>query len=471
MLVKKRDGTWRFCVDYRALNAVTIRDRFPIPTVDELLDELHGACVFSKLDLRSGFHQLRMHSADIFKTAFRTHDGHYEFTVMPFGLCNAPSTFQSAMNTLFKPLIRRFVQVFFDDILVYSASLDDHVTHLREVLSILKANSFFAKLSKCEFGRETIAYLGHVITKKGVEVDQEKIKAVKEWPIPTNTKKLRGFLGLTGYYRKFVARYAHLAAPLTSLLRKEAFLWTPEASVAFAALKDALTSTPALALPDFSKQFTVQTDASSIGIGAVLTQAGRPIAYFSKQLNPTMQATSTYNRELCGVVTAIQKWQQYLLGTKFIIQTDHQPLRNLLTQTVHTPDQQKWIVKLLGFDFEVHYKPGSENGPADALSRKGSDTYLAMHGTSRPVLGILKALRSFYERNTTARQWMADLRSRPDEFPTYKIHDGLVLQGNRIYVPEDSCVQELIMHEYHDTSVGGHNGIQRTTVRVAANFI
>ncbi|CAM8889943.1 unnamed protein product [Rhodiola kirilowii] len=401
-----------------------------------------------------------MAKEDIHKTAFRTHDGHYEFLVMPFGLTNAPASFQAEMNDLFRPLLRKSVLVFFDDILIYSTSWEDHIKHLGEVLYTLSNHTFYAKASKCALARSSIEYLGHVITSQGVQVDPGKVEAIQAWPLPANPKQLRGFLRLTGYYRRFVAHYANIVVPLTRLLRKDSFAWTSDATTAFQNLRMALLTTPTLALPDFSKQFVVQTDASGGGVGAVLSQDEHPIAFFSKQLSQSSRATSTYNRELCALVLAIQKWRQYLLGSCFVVITDHQPLRTLLTQTVHTPEQQRWIIKLLGFDFEVKYRPGAENGHADALSRHTAVVCMSLNGVSRPVMGILRALRILVENQPQAQQLYQAIINEPEKHADYRAKDVIILHRDRIYVPDDVALKELILHEFHDTLGAGHAGAQ-----------
>lgn len=284
-------------MDYRELNAKTVKDKFPIPLIDELLDELHGAQYFTKLDLRSGYHQVRMVPADIEKTAFRIHHGHFEFLVVPFGVTNGPSTFQFLMNEVFSSYLRKFVLVFFDDILIYSKTWVEHLNHIRLVFETLRLHKLFLKKSECSFGESQVTYLGHIIHRQGVSVDNSKISAVIDWPRPQTIKALRGFLGLSGYYRKFVKDYGLLAAPLTNLLNRDQFQWSESAEEAFCALKQALSSAPVLQLPNFELSFVVECDASRVGIGAVLHQESHPIAFFSRKLGDRHLKLPAYERE------------------------------------------------------------------------------------------------------------------------------------------------------------------------------
>jgi hypothetical protein len=271
LLVKKKDKSYRFCVDYRHLNAITLKGQYPVPIIDEFLDELNGASWFSSLDLCAGFHQIPTCEEDCYKTAFQTHHGHYEFKVMSFGLTSAPHSFQKAMNSTLQPLLRKCALVFLDDILVYSQSLADHVGHLQQVLQLLRQDHWQVKLSKCAFAVRQIAYLGYIISDQGVSTCPDKVKAVQSWPTPSSVKELRSFLDLARYYRKFVRHFGVIARPLTELLKKNSlFVWTLDHDTTFQTLKSVLTQAPVLALPDFSKSFCIETDASDVGVGAVL---------------------------------------------------------------------------------------------------------------------------------------------------------------------------------------------------------
>ncbi|KAL2237397.1 UNVERIFIED_CONTAM: Transposon Ty3-I Gag-Pol polyprotein [Sesamum indicum] len=279
LFVKKKDGSMRLCVDYRQLNRITIKNKYPLPRIDDLLDQLKGATVFSKIDLRSGYSQLRIEEDSIPKTAFRTRYGHYEFVVMPFGFTNAPAAFMPLMRKTLQPFLDQFVIVFIDDILIYSSSPEEHEQHLRTILQILREKQWYGKFSKCEFWMEEIAFLGHVVSKEGVQPDLVKLKAILEWEPPKNVSEIRSFLGLAGYYRRFVKDFSIIAKPLTNLLNKNApFNWHEKCAQSFEELKKRLTSAPILALPSGDGGYVVFTDASRQGLGCLLMQHGRVIA-------------------------------------------------------------------------------------------------------------------------------------------------------------------------------------------------
>ncbi|KAL8120175.1 hypothetical protein AgCh_017351 [Apium graveolens] len=478
ILVKKKDGSWRFCVDYRALNDATIPDKYPIPIINELLDELGGASYFSKIDLKSGYHQIRIQPKDIPKIAFRTHDGHYEFLVLPFGLTNGPATFQSVMNDLFRPYLRKFVLVFFDDILIYSRDWESHMEHMRIVLEILRSQQFFANKKKSAFGQQQVEYLGHVISATGVAMDPSKLKDVEKWPEPRSVKAVRGFLGLTGYYRKFIRDYGKIARPLTNVLKKDSFHWTSETHQAFEQLKRALVTGPVLAMPNFSKPFLVECDASGKGIGAVLIQDSRPIAYFSKAISDRALSKSTYEKELLALVSAVHHWRPYLLGRQFIIRTDHKSLKHLLTQRISTPDQQKWLSRLLGYTFDIVYKPGTENNAADALSRRDDDSELALKATdamelsaiSRPQWSDTPALATAVRSDTYLSKIVQALESNQPTLSGYTLAHGQLLYKGRLVIPATSEWVSQFIQEFHSTPTGGHSGFLRTYKRISSNL-
>ncbi|GJU30092.1 putative reverse transcriptase domain-containing protein [Tanacetum coccineum] len=332
LFVKKKDGSMRLCIDYRELNRITIRNRYPLPRIDDLFDQLQGAKYFSKIDLRSGYHQLRVREQDISKTAFRTRYGHYEFLVMPFGLTNAPAVI---------------------------------------VLEILRQKKLYAKFSKCEFWLQQVAFLGHIVSADGIIMDPSKVEAITKWPRPTTVTEVRSFLGLAGYYRRFVEGFSRLALPLTQLMRKgEKFVWTDERQESFEELKRRLVSAPILTLPSGSGGFQIYSDASKKGLGCVLMQHGKVIAYASRQLKPYEVNYPTHDLELAAVVFALKIWRHYLYGEACDIFTDHKSLKYIFTQRELNMRQRRWLELLKDYDTNIQYHPGKANVVADALSRK-----------------------------------------------------------------------------------------------------
>jgi hypothetical protein len=387
---------------------------------------------------------------------------------MPFGLCNAPSTFQATMNIIFQPFLRRFVIVFFDDILVYSRTLNDHIQHLETVFKCLASNQFFLKMSKCTFAQPSISYLGHIVTAEGVRPDPDKISAMCDWPPPKTLKQLRGFLGLTGFYRKFIKNYASIAHALTELLKKDSFVWSEAAQVAFDNLKSAMTKAPVLALPNFEQDFQIDTDASGVGMGAVLSQNGHPIAYFSKKFCPKLLLASTYVRELCAITTAVKKWRAYLLGRRFTIHTDQRSLRELMTQIIQTPEQQFYLAKLLGYSYNIVYKPGCQNKVADALSRVQEAEPILM-AISVPHWEFMDKFKAKLASNTTFQTLLSQVIAEPSSYPHFKALEGFLFFKGKLYIPSDSAFKSILLEEFHSSTLGGHSGIHKTYGRLREN--
>ena len=371
LFVKKKDGTLRMCIDYRQINKVTVKNKYPFPRIEDLFDQLKGAGVFSNIDLRSGYYQLRVKDVDVPKTTFRTRYGHYEFLVMPFGLTNAPAAFMDLMNRVFRPYLDQFVVVFIDDILVYSKDEQEHEQHLNIVLQTLRDKKLYAKISKCDFWLKEISFLGHIVSAEGIRVDPVKIEAVVNWKPPRSVTEVRSFLGLAGYYRRFVKGFSVIASLLTKLLRKGVlFEWSDKCQNSFEQLKEMLVEAPVLTQPTSGKEYTLYSDASGIGLGCVLMQNENVVAYASRQLKSHEQNYPTHDLELAAVVFALKIWRHYLYGEKCRIYTDHKSLKYLLTQKELNLRQRRWLELFKDYDCIIDYHPGKANVVADALSRK-----------------------------------------------------------------------------------------------------
>ncbi|WVZ88489.1 hypothetical protein U9M48_035006 [Paspalum notatum var. saurae] len=470
LLVKKKDLSWRFCVDFRHLNAITVKTSYPVPIIEELLDELGQASWFTSLDLTAGYHQILLQPGEGPKTAFQTHTGHYEFRVMAFGLSGAPATFQKAMNSSLAPYLRKFVLVFFDDILIYSPTFEEHLQHIQLVLEVLAKDQWKVKLSKCTFASQQIAYLGHLISAQGVATDPSKIAAVTNWPTPKSVKELRSFLGLAGYYRRFVRHFGVIARPLNDLLKKGAlFIWTSQHEKAFQALKTALVTAPVLALPNFSLPFCIETDASGVGVGAVLMQQGHPLAYLSKALGPRTLGLSAYEKEYLAILIAVEHWRHYLQLGEFLIFTDHRSLAQLSEQRLHTPWQQKVFTRLLGLQYRVIYKKGAENRAADALSRYSFPTSeCSALVTCEPQW--IKEIVDSYHQDPQATLLLAKLAIDPAAVPHYTLSNGVLRYHGRIWIGAVPSLHNKLISALHSSAIGGHSGIPVTLARLKQLF-
>ncbi|GJZ24804.1 reverse transcriptase domain-containing protein [Tanacetum coccineum] len=459
LFVKKKDGSFRMCIDYRELNKLTIKNRYPLPRIDDLFDQLQGSSVYSKIDLRSGYHQLRVREEDIPKTAFRTRYGHYEFQVMPFGLTNAPAVFMDLMNRVCKPYLDKFVIVFIDDILIYSRNEEEHANHLRIILELLRKEKLYAKFSKCDFWIHIVQFLGHLIDSQGLHVDPAKIEAVKNWTSPTTPTEVRQFLGLAGYYRRFIEGFSKIAKPLTKLTQKnKSYIWGEEQESAFQLLKQKLCEAPILALPEGNDNFVVYCDASLQGLGAVLMQREKVIAYASRQLKPHEENYTTHDLELGAVIFALKIWRHYLYGTKCTVFTDHKSLQHILRQKELNMRQRRWLELLADYDCEICYHPGKANVVADALSRKKRIKPLRVRAlilTVHPKLPsqILEAqneaLKEENVKNENLRGMDKSFEIRPD---------GTRCIKNRSWLPLFGGLRDLIMHESHKSKYSIHPG-------------
>ncbi|KAI3753681.1 hypothetical protein L2E82_25742 [Cichorium intybus] len=457
LFVKKKDGSMRMCIDYRELNKITIKNRYPLPRIDDLFDQLHGATYFSKIDLRSGYHQLRVQEADIPKTAFRTRYGHYEFLVMPFGLTNAPAVFMDLMNRVCRPFLDKFVIVFIDDILIYSKSRDEHRFHLQQVLDLLRDEKLYAKFTKCEFWLREIQFLGHVINEDGIKVDPAKIEAVMSWEPPKSPMEVRSFLGLAGYYRRFVENFSRIAMPLTKLTKKtEKFSWTEAQQSAFEQLRDSLCKAPVLALPQGGEDFVLYSDASFSGLGCVLMQKGRVIAYASRQLKPHEKAYPVHDLELAAVIFALKIWRHYLYGVRFQIYTDHKSLKYLFDQKELNMRQVRWMDLLKDYDCEILYHPGKANVVADALSRKESSIRVV---SAR--MGIVSRLPELIRR---CQVEVNDLKKERMIGYIEKLVEnaqGIKTFQGRVWVPRHGEARQLLLEDAHCTRYSVHPGSTR----------
>ncbi|KAL0177254.1 hypothetical protein M9458_026148, partial [Cirrhinus mrigala] len=455
--VKKKDGTLRPCIDYRGLNDITVKFRYPLPLVPAALEQLRQAKYFTKLDLRSAYNLIRIREGDEWKTAFSTSSGHYEYCVMPFRLANSPSVFQSFINDVFRDMLDRWVIVYIDDILIYSSSLQEHILHVRAVLQRLIKHQLYAKAEKCEFHQMSISFLGYIISHEGVSMDEAKVRAVTEWPQPRTLKELQRFLGFANFYRRFIRGFSLIAAPLTSMTKRSSphLTWTTAATQAFTDLKSRFTTAPILHHPDPSLPFVVEVDASSTGIGAILSQRNGsparmfPCAYYSRKLSSAERNYDVGNRELLAMKSAVEEWRHWLEGAQhlFTILTDHKNLEYLRSAKRLNPRQARWALFFTRFNFTVTYRPGTKNTKADSLSRMTEST--DQPNTNETIIPENLLVAPVQWDIVTNINLTNEQHPPPPECPP-----------QLTYVPETH--REQLLQQVHSTPSSGHPGITAT---------
>jgi hypothetical protein len=471
LFVRKKDNSLRMCVDYRRLNAITVKNRAPLPRVEELFDQLSGSKVWSKLDLAQGYHQMRVAEESVHRTAFRTRYGHFEFTVLPFGLTNAPSAFMTMMHEVLKPFLDKFVVVFLDDILIYSRTEGEHLVHLRMVLGVLREQKLQIKLSKCAFCMPEVEFLGHVVSAEGVKVDAKKTEAVQRWPVPRDVHEVRMFLGLAGYYRKFVHGFARIAAPLTELTKQApgsfADRWGAAEQSAFEQLKSALSSPPVLLFPDFSKPFVLYTDSSEFAQGATLLQdqgkGEQPVCFTSHKLSAAERNYGAGELELLAVVRALKEFRTYLEGSEFTVLSDHQNLRYVHTQIPPSKRYARWVEYLQQYAAKIVYVKGSKN-LADALSRRPDHFELnAITAVGQDLVALIRdAYKHDPQYNADNTKFLRQLSFQPDL--------QLYFYQDRVAVPAVASLRQKILHDCHDDVSSAHLGFDKTMYNVSRRF-
>ena len=449
VMVRKKDKTFRFCVDYRALNAVTIRDSHPIPRQDDSIDALSSSSYFSVIDLSAGYWQVQLDPQSKEKTAFTTGTGLYHFNVMPFGLVNAPMTFQRLMERVLHGLHWSTCLVYLDDCIILGKTFEQHMVNLEEVLQRFRDAGLKLKPSKCQFFRKEVTYLGHVISPRGVLPNPANTKKVSSWPRPTNPTEVRSFLGLASFYRRFILGFAQISSPLTDLTHKgRQFVWTDDCEEAFNSLKQALTSPPLLAYPDFGNKFFLATDASQDAVGAVLSQMedgkDRVVAYYSQKLTATQRKWSTYDRELWAIVSSVRHFRHYLRGQEFTILTDHQPLLSYGKAPIQDDSsgrRARWIVELSAYTFAIVHRKGSSHQNADALSRLPDHT---------PQAVGMVTTRSSARKSSPQQPERESTNSQSSDTTTSKAPENFILANHdtdmQYHQQQDRDIQRMIKY-------------------------